>query len=69
MLELKVILVLVVRRFAFKEGYDELARRKGKKATEVMRVPEWGNKTYLVSLANTKSKDGIPVWIAEEEVK
>jgi hypothetical protein len=69
MLELKVILVLVVRRFAFKEGYDELARRKGKKATEVMWVPEWGNKAYLASLANTKSKDGIPVWIAEEEVK
>jgi hypothetical protein len=69
MLELKVILVLVVRRFAFKEGYDELARRRGKEATQVMRVPEWGDKAYLVSLASNKPKDGIPVWIAEEKVK
>jgi hypothetical protein len=69
MLKLKIILILVVRRFAFKEGYDELARRKGKKATEVMRIPEWGNKACLVSLASSKPKDGIPVWIAEENVK
>jgi hypothetical protein len=30
MLELKVILVLLARRFSFKEGYDELAARRSR---------------------------------------
>jgi hypothetical protein len=71
MLELKVVLALVVRKFAFREGYEELARRRsgargGGAAPVVEEVPEWGGKAYLVSLATTKPKDGIPVWVAEE---
>jgi hypothetical protein len=74
MIELKVILVLVARKFSFREGYEELARRKAekagvKRAPKVPQVPEWGGSAYLVSLASSKPKDGIPVWIAEEKVK
>lgn len=71
MLELKVILVLVVRKFSFREGYEELAaRRKGPKTKKVLpevpQAPEWGGRAYLVSLASNKPKSGIPVWVSEE---
>jgi hypothetical protein len=72
MLELKVVLALVARRFSFREGYEELARRKagrggarGKAWEPPLQVPDWGGRAYLVSLASNKPKDGIPVWVAE----
>jgi hypothetical protein len=72
MLELKVILALVVRKFSFREGYEELARRKGakgalKRPPRVLEVPDWGGRAYFVSLASSKPKEGIPVWIGEVE--
>ncbi len=73
MVELKIVLVLLVRRFAFREAYDELALRKGRKGGKgkvgngVKEVEGWGGKAYLVSLAINKAKDGIPVWVEEEE--
>lgn len=65
MLELKVILVLVVRQFSFREGYEELARRR-RSGAAVPSVPDRGGRAYLVSLASNKPKDGIPVWVREE---
>ena len=67
-----MILVLAVRKLSFREGYEELARRRGarralKRPPRVPEVPDWGGRAYIVSLASNKPKEGIPVWIEEVE--
>jgi hypothetical protein len=63
MLEMKMMLVLVARRFEFQEGYEELDRRLGRKNQKGV---EWaGGRAYMISEAGNKPKDGIPMWVRE----
>ena len=60
LVEMRVILVLIVRRFDFTVGYDELDRRLGRKPLgfEIGRA-------YTVLDSSVKPKDGIPLFIKE----
>lgn len=60
LVEMRVILVLLIRRFDFKVGYEELDRRLGRKP------PNFDIKrAYTVLDTSVKPKDGMPLFISE----
>lgn len=63
MVELKLILCLVVRKFSFENAYEELNRRRG---TVPVSVDGEGGWAYPVLYTTSQPKDGMPMWIREE---
>ncbi|KAG0650707.1 Aflatoxin biosynthesis N [Hyphodiscus hymeniophilus] len=70
MLEAKVVLALVLRKFDFKEAYGELDLRLGrtveKPTVETERI---GGRAYQILWTTAKPKDGIPMWVKERGIK
>jgi hypothetical protein len=63
MLGMKMMHVLVARRFEFREGYEELGRRLGRNNQKGVK---WTNgRTYMISKTRNKPKDDIPMWVRE----
>jgi len=63
--ELKILLALTLRRFDFKEAYDELDRRLGRKRPPIDTVEPAGGRAYQVFFTTAKPKDGLPMWVSE----
>lgn len=63
MTELKMILVMVVRKFSFENAYEELNSRRG---TKIESVEGEGGMAYPVLHTTNQPKDGLPMWIKNE---
>jgi hypothetical protein len=75
MLESRIVLALVARRYDFKPAFDaleELARDGSKYAEN----PKWrkgkqdfdGEVAYPVLIGSSKPREGMPMWVEEVEV-
>ncbi|OBT88469.1 hypothetical protein VE02_03289 [Pseudogymnoascus sp. 03VT05] len=67
MLETRIILALTLRKFDFKEAYDELDRRIGRTPKEFPVLEKVGGRAYQVLFTAAKGKDGIPMWVSERK--
>jgi cytochrome P450 len=67
MLESRVVLALTVRRFDFKEAYEELDRRLGRKGKVFEHCAKVGGRAYQILWTTAKPKDGLPVWVTERK--
>ncbi|OBT46438.1 hypothetical protein VE00_03304 [Pseudogymnoascus sp. WSF 3629] len=67
MLETRVVLALTLRKFDFKEAYDELDRRLGRTPKEFPVLEKVGGRAYQVLFTAAKGKDGIPMWVSERK--
>jgi cytochrome P450 len=74
MLEARLVLAMVVRKFEFKPAFDaleELARDGSKYASD----PRWrkgkqdldGEEAYPVLIGSAKPREGMPMWVGERE--
>lgn len=64
MLETRIILALTLRKFDFKEAYDELDRRLGRTPKEFPVLEKVGGRAYQVLFTAAKAKEGIPMWVS-----
>lgn len=67
MLETRVILALTLRKFDFKEAYEELDRRLGRKPKEYPELERAGGRAYHVLFTAAKAKEGLPMWVKERK--
>ena len=64
MLELRIVLALVLRKFAFEEAYEELDRRLRRTAVKPTEQHEKiGGRAYQILHTTAKPKDGLPMWV------
>jgi hypothetical protein len=67
MLETRIVLALTLRKFDFKEAYDELDCRIGRTPKEFPVLEKVGGRAYQVLFTAAKGKDGIPMWVSERK--
>jgi cytochrome P450 len=67
MLESRIVLALIVRKFDFKEAYDELDRRLGRKPKVFESCEKVGGRAYQILWTTAKPKDGLPMWVTERK--
>ncbi|RFU36302.1 hypothetical protein B7463_g99, partial [Scytalidium lignicola] len=68
MLESRVVLAAIVRRFDFAAAYDELDKRLGRKPQMFgEEIEAYGGRAYQVLSTTAKPKDGIPMWVKERK--
>ncbi|KFY10150.1 hypothetical protein V492_05163 [Pseudogymnoascus sp. VKM F-4246] len=67
MLETRIVLALTLRKFNFKEAYDELDRRLGRTPKEYPVLEKVGGRAYQVLFTAAKAKEGIPMWVSERK--
>lgn len=67
MLETRIVLALTVRKFDFKEAYDELDRRLGRTPKEFPLLENAGGRAYQVLFTAAKAKEGIPMWVEKRK--
>jgi cytochrome P450 len=65
MLEMRVVLALILRKFDFKEAYGELDRRLGRKVKVFEECEKIGGRAYQILWTIAKPKDGLPMWVKE----
>lgn len=65
MLESRVVLALILRRFDFEEAYGELDRRLGRKGVVFEECEKIGGRAYQILWTTAKPKDGLPMWVKE----
>ena len=68
MVELRILLALTLRRFEFREAYDELDRRLDRKRPSIDSIDRWGGRAYQVFFTTAKPKDGLPMWVNERQL-
>ena len=64
MLEARIVLALTLRKFNFKEAYEELDARLGRKP-QVFEMMDKVGRAYQVLWTTAKPKDGLPMWVSE----
>lgn len=76
MLMIKVMLCVLVRKFRFEEAYEELFLRRKRRGggtpppgVNITTFPENGDRAYQVLSTAGYPKDGLPLWVEEEEGK
>jgi hypothetical protein len=67
MLESRIVLALIVRKFDFKEAYGELDRRLGRKPKVFESCEKVGGRAYQILWTTAKPKDGLPMWVTERK--
>jgi hypothetical protein len=65
----KVMLCLVIRKFNFREAYDELDRRMGRKPGQIVTFPENGDRAYQACFTAGFPKDGLPLWVEKRRIE
>lgn len=65
MLETRIVLALTLRKFDFREAYEELDRRLGRTPKEFPVLEKVGGRAYQVLFTAAKAKEGIPMWVSE----
>ena len=63
-MESRIVLALTVRKFDFKEAYEELDRRFKRTPKEFPIVENAGGRAYQVLFTTAKPKDGLPMWVS-----
>jgi cytochrome P450 len=64
MLESRIVLALTVRKFDFKEAYEELDRRLKRTPKEFPILESNGGRAYQILRTTAKPKDGLPMWVS-----
>ncbi|OBT65131.1 hypothetical protein VE03_04759 [Pseudogymnoascus sp. 23342-1-I1] len=67
MLETRTILAMTLRKFEFREAYDELDRRMGRTPKAFPVLEKVGGRAYQVLFTAAKAKEGIPMWVKERK--
>jgi hypothetical protein len=67
MMEIKIILSFIVRKFEFKEAYEELHRISGRKGP-IPEIERAGGRAYQVLFTASQPKDGLPVWVKNKDI-
>lgn len=65
MLESRVVLALILRKFDFYAAYGELDKRLGRKEKEFEACEKIGGRAYQILWTTAKPKDGLPMWVKE----
>jgi cytochrome P450 len=66
MLEVRIALALILRKFDFQEAYEELDRRLGRTAEKpTEQYEKTGGRAYQILHTTAKPKDGLPLWVKE----